>query len=1034
MSLRSVPSILGLALLSSAGLVAQDAEPWSIETSRAPSTRSLSFTATEGTWISVDVSPDGSRIAFDLLGHIYEMPFDGGEATPLTSGRSWNMFPRYSPDGRRLAFTSDRSGSEDIWVLHLETDSLENVSRMEGPVVQGTWSSDGKALYGTAQDQEAGTTGYRFNLFGTRQELVKTGPFQPLTHFAEHTGRNVLFYEHLDQQLPGSGARIKVYDLESGETDVFLQRPGGAFNPTLAPGGRWLAYGHRDDLETVLIVRNLETREERVVARGLDRDHQEYGPYYYGVAPNVAWRPDGREVVFPHRGQIHAVDIESGAMRNIPFRAPVQRELDETIRFPVEVPSSGNAQTWANRWPQRTEQGVVFEALGDIFLASGAEVTNLTTSPAHESSPVMHEATSTLYYASWTDADLGAIYRRPLAGGAPDGESIAFVRDRGAILNGAPIDGQAEFELVLLDAEGTEHHVTDVSGTGNFSSRMPLSITFAPDGDALYYTEFLDDTLTLRRIRPDGYDKRTLVRFPHAVSAVLSPDLEWIAFREYHQSFVTPFEFAGQVQAVSALDGQGFTKRVDTRDGVYMRWSADGRTLSWTRAGAFVEKSVDAILAEADDVTTTPIAVTYDIAAPSTIVAFTGVRVITMNADREVIENATIVVRGNRIDAVGTDLSIPAEARVFDLSGHTVMPGMIDAHGHYGSQISQSNVIEQRVPGLAGALAHGVTTLYELYDTGEKGGWLRDMQQAGRITGSRLFTVGSPMYGLRFFRPKLYRPLQTYESALEQVRYNKEYGATSLKDYVNFTRQVRHQLAAAARELEINLIAETAGNAPMNFTQIVDGLGGLEHSMGLTPLYDDVVELFRASEIGVTPTLLVVYNGPAGQSYFNQSERLWENEKLLRFTQRDQLIGFRRVTHFWDDDLYAPEMAGNMKRLFDAGVLVNMGGHGQMYGLDAHWELELFVQGGFSPLDAIQTATINSARYHGLDRDLGSLEPGKLADMVVMQDNPLEDIRNSQSIVLVVQNGVVYDGSDAARVYPDPAPATPMYFHRMPDR
>ena len=303
------------------------------------------------------------------------------------------------------------------------------------------------------------------------------------------------------------------------------------------------------------------------------------------------------------------------------------------------------------------------------------------------------------------------------------------------------------------------------------------------------------------------------------------------------------------------------------------------------------------------------------------------------------------------------------------------------------------------------------------------------MIRAGKITGPRMFTVGPPIYGLREFRPKLFREISSYEQALEQLRYNRDHGATAVKDYVHFTRGSRHQLTTAARELGLNVFAETAGNPPMNLTQVIDGQTGLDHSMGLTPLFDDVVRLLAASETGITPTLLVVYNGPSGQLYFDMRERVWEDEKLLRFARAEQLVTARRPTHFFPDDLYAPEMAAEHRKLMEAGVSIQMGGHGQKLGLDAHWELELMVQGGFTPLEALQTATINGARYHGLDRDIGTIEAGKLADLVVLAEDPLADIRNTRAIRFVVKQGVVYDGDDLARVYPDPTPAQRMYTH-----
>jgi Tol biopolymer transport system component len=1017
---------------------------WSIEETRAPSTVPLRFTATEGTWMSVDVSPDGRRIAFDLLGHIYELPVEGGTATALTSGRSWNMFPRYSPDGSRLAFTSDRGGSEDLWILYLGTDSLENVSDMPLPVVQGSWSLDGRALYGSTLEQDASSKAYRFGLLGGKQELVAGATFQATTHFSDHPERGVLFFAQRDQALPQSGSRIKTYDLETAEIGVYRERPGGATSPALSPDGRYLAYVHREDLETVLVLHDLDTRSERVLVRGLDRDHQEYGPYYYGPAANIAWHPDGEEIVLAREGRIHAVSIADGALREIPFEAPVDRELDETMRFDFPFPE-GEERAWSYRWTHRTPAGVVFEALGDIWLHDGSALRNLTDSPAHETSPVVDADRGVVYYATWTDRDLGAVHRRPLGGGDPtpltstpsqysslalsaDG-TLAFVRGTGELANGVRIENETRFELVLVEG-GEERRVTAVSGTPNTQGRAPFTVLFGPDGEWLYYTEFVDDTLTLRRIHPDGTEKKTLYRFPHGERAVLSPDLRWIAFREYHGSFLAPFEWVGKPVSLSAYDDMGTSWRVDDADGPYLAWS-DAATVSWTRGGFLHEKDVDEIVAGREAKTSTDVSFTFDVYVPTSTVALTGARVITMDAERSVLENATVLVRNNRIAAVGADVEVPEGARVFDLAGHTIIPGMVDAHAHPDPAISITHVVEQRLPGLNAALAHGVTTLYELYGTEAKDPWVRDMIRSGRMDGPRLLSVGSPMYGVREFRPRTYRPIDSYEDAERHVLYSKEQGIPALKDYVNFTRIDRHQLATAARAHGLNLVAETAGNAPMNFTQIVDGLTGLEHSMGLTPLYQDVIELFKASGIGVTPTLLVVYNGPSGQAYFNQTERVWEDEKLLRFSREEDLRGaFRRVTHFWEDDLYAPEMAAAMKELFDEGVLVNAGGHGQMLGRDMHWELELFVQGGFSPMDALQVATRNGAEYYGLDHEIGSVEQGKRADLVVLSENPLEAIANTQSIVYVLRDGVVYAGDDAARVFPDPRPAAPFYFQR----
>ena len=139
---------------------------------------------------------------------------------------------------------------------------------------------------------------------------------------------------------------------------------------------------------------------------------------------------------------------------------------------------------------------------------------------------------------------------------------------------------------------------------------------------------------------------------------------------------------------------------------------------------------------------------------------------------------------------------------------------------------------------------------------------------------------------------------------------------------------------------------------------------------------------------------------------------------------------YRRPTHLFDDDIYAARMANELRKLYAAGVPLHMGAHGQMMGLGAHWEIELFVQGGFTPHQALEIATINGYRHHGLDHVLGSIEVGKLADMVILEKNPLDDIRNTRSIKYVMKNGVLYSGEDASRIYPIPQPSKKLYLLR----
>ena len=741
--------------------------------------------------------------------------------------------------------------------------------------------------------------------------------------------------------------------------------------------------------------------------------------------------------------------------------------MSETIRFTTEIPEARD-RTRTHRWGQRTSRGIISEALGELWLHDENGAHNLTRSDAHETSPVVDARTGAIYFASWTDDALGSVERMDATtaesgtGAAtesaspaateqlttvasqygslalsPDGSEIAFVRGTGGLHRGLWLSNQVHFELVVRGPDG-EDRLADIAGQpleyANIAGKIPPNVVFGPDGRTIYYTTWEDGVLVLKNIARDGSGDRTLYVFPHSVAAVLSPDLEWIALREYHRSFITPFDPTDSPITVSPFDGQGRTWRVDANDGGYLTWSPDGRTLGWTRGSGFYEKSVEAILAGAEGdsgARRTELGIEYDVARAAGTVALTGARVVTMNPAREVLDNATVVAQDGRIVAIGPDVAVPDGAQIFDVTGATIIPGLIDAHAHPHIEHSSLHVIEQAPAYLSGPVAYGVTTMVEVYGNEYRDGWVTDMVRSGRVTGPRFFTTGSIIYGRRHGgRLRMYRPIENLDDAREQVRWNLDHGAIAVKDYAQATRKRRHLVATAAREMGLNVLSESSSDPQMNLTQLMDGVTTIEHSMGLAPFHDDVVQFWRGTAAGMTPTLLVVYNGPMGEGWFHQASKLWEDPKLANFIDPMSLMRIRRTTHLWPDDMYAWQMASELRKLYDAGTPLMLGAHGQMVGLGTHWELALFAGGGFPPEQILEIATIRGAEQHGLDAQLGSLEPGKLADLVVLDANPLEDIGNAARIRFVMKGGVMYSGDDAARVWPDPSPAPKPYFVR----
>ncbi|MHB1327369.1 MAG: hypothetical protein ACYC2K_04130, partial [Gemmatimonadales bacterium] len=936
MTIRTL--IAAATLVAVSPLAAQEARPaaFHIDSLKTP-TRLLEFTATEGTWISADVSPDGRRVVFDLLGHLYEMPIEGGGAVALTRGRSFNHLPRYSPDGKHILFTSDRGGKEELWLLVRGTDSVQRYAAIENRAFLGSWSRDGRYVYAGTMDLGARFGGTRVDRHGSRVTLVSNGTFGIASHFSEHPNNGKVYFGEAAGPLYQSGYRIRTYDLNTGTVSTYIERPGGAASPLVSPDGKWLAYVHRADLETVLVLHDLVTQQERVLVSKLDHDRMESGPGgTYGVYPQMSWMPDGKAIVFSNGGKLNSVDVATGAVRSIPFSAPVRRPMVDRLAFEVPLPVDGKVRTRVHRWIQPTDQGVLSEALGDIHIQSGGQVTNLTRSGTFESSPAYDAATKTVYYASWSDDSLGSVWSLPLAGSgrtpvrlsavaasyggltlSADGKSLAYLRGTGDLNRGVALEQQSEFTLLVMGPDRKEREVTTLvwRASNPLAVRVAPAIRFHPAGDRLYINELERDTLFLREIRLDGQGKRTLMAFPHGARAVVSPDLRWVALREYFRTYLVPINDAGKVLTVSAFDRQGAAIRVDKADGEYVDWSPDGRELFWSRGSSLHQKSLADILASRGESRTTDVSFEYQVAVPSGVVALTNARVITMDGSQRVLDNATIVVRNNRIEQVGVGVPVPSGARVFDLRGKTVMPGIVDAHGHYNPDAATLGVIEQEHVGLLANLAYGTTTVYEVYGNHVKDFQVADLQRAGAINGSRLLSTGPPIYGMRYFRPKSYRPIRSQDDADEVVGFNKAFGAAALKDYVNFDRSSRVWLYDAARRAGLNVVSETAADFQMSMTMLMDGVTGLEHTVGMAPMYDDVRRLWVASGAGNTPTLIVSYNGPYGETAFHQRDRLWEDPKLLTFFPKSDLIRVRRPTRFFEDDIYAEEMSREIRRL-----------------------------------------------------------------------------------------------------------------------
>ena len=650
---------------------------------------------------------------------------------------------------------------------------------------------------------------------------------------------------------------------------------------------------------------------------------------------------------------------------------------------------------------------------------------------------------------------MGAKYTHPSF--SPDGRSIVALRGSGSHRRGGDLADELWSDVVLLDAKtGATRVVTETAGFVE-----AVRPRFSADGRRLLFHEseagepYAAENGTLVSVNLDGTDRRKVLDVGRSTEINPSPDGSWIAFQEEHHAWLAAWPTVGTSLPVLKSGGGVPVWKLSPTAGGWIDFSADGRTVAWIHGRELRTLRIDALLdwdeeqreearakaeagpdPEGDAKETAPDpaadlppsrAYTLDLrqprAAPTGVVAFTGARVITMAGD-EVLEGATVVVKDDRIAAVGVGVPIPEGAHVVDAAGATIMPGIVDVHAHL--HFSSWGTLPQQPWRYLANLAYGVTTVHDPSAFSETAFGQAELVETGDMIGPRVFSTGTILYGAAGnFRSDI----QSREDADRHVRRMKDLGAISVKSYQQPRRDQRQWIVEACREQGLLDVPEGGGDLWNNLSMIIDGHSAIEHSIPIAPLYDDVIKLMSASSTFYSPTLLVSYGGPFGELYYYARDRVWENERLLTYTPRGVIDRrARRPGGLWpDSEWFFKDVARAAARLQAAGTRVTLGAHGQMQGLGAHWELwSLATEGAMTPHQALRAATLDGALYLGMGDHLGSVEAGKLADFVILDANPLDDIENSDDVRWVVKNGVLYDAASMNRMYPNPAVRRPL--------